>query len=210
MRFEYKQIRDAISRSGRGRTDWKFYDVMDEVLGTMPATEPPVVVESVRSTGEFQGTELEATCDLDGGELEEVHTQCSYSSSQQTSSSETPDNYRTSTPVPKPSTKGKKRAISEDTFDRMEHLVDKIITFQEESENNYLKLEEKILEMEEKRRKESQEMFMHLMAMTVPPQSGVDLAHPCSMPGFTPNVSSPHSNFLHPMYGSFTSPEHNN
>ena len=88
--------------------------------------------------------------------------------------------------------------------------MEKIITFQEESEKNYLKLEEKILEMEEKRRKESQEMFMRLMAMTVPPQSGVGLAHPCSMPGFTPNVSSPHSNFLHPMYGSFKSPEHDN
>ena len=171
---------------------------MDEVLGTKPATEPPVVVESIRSTGEFQGTELEATCDLDGGELEEVHTQCSSSSSQQTSSSETLDNYRTSTSVPKPSKKGKKIARSEDTFDRMQHLVEEIITFQEESEKNYLKLKEKILEMEEKRRKESQEMFMRLMAMTVPPQSSVGLALPCSMPGFTPNVSSPHYNFYAP------------
>ena len=75
---------------------------------------------------------------------------------------------------------------------------------------NYLKFEEKILEMEEKRRKESQEMFMRLMAMTLPPQSGVGLAHSCSMPGFTPNVSSPQSNFLHPMYSSFMSPEHDN
>ena len=81
---------------------------MDEVLGTKPATVPPVVLEYVRSTGELQGTELEATCDLYRGELEEVHTQCSSSSSQQTSSSETPDNYRTSTPVPKPSKKGKR------------------------------------------------------------------------------------------------------
>ena len=72
---------------------------------------------------------MEATCDLDGRELEEVHTQCSSSSSQQTSARETPDNFRTSTPVLKPSKKGKKIAISEDTFDRMEHLVEKIITF---------------------------------------------------------------------------------
>ena len=104
--FEYKQIRDA-NWSGRARTDWKFYDMMDEILGTKPATEPPVVVESVRSTGESQGTELEATCDLDGGELEEVHTQCSPSSSQHTTS-ETLDNYRASTAVPKHSKKESK------------------------------------------------------------------------------------------------------
>ena len=76
--------------------------------------------------------------------------------------------------------------------------MEKMITFQEESEKNYLKLEEKILEMEVKRRKERQEMFMRLMAMTVPPQSGVGLTHPCSMPGFTPNISSPRYNFYTP------------
>ena len=124
---------------------------MDGVLGMKPATEPLVVVESVRSTGESQGTGLEATCDLDGGELEEVHTQCSSSSSQQSTTSDTPDNYTHT--VPKPSKKWKKRARSEDTLDRMEHIVEKMITFQEESENHYLKFEEKILEMEEKRRK---------------------------------------------------------
>ena len=207
LRLEYKQIRDANSRSGRGRTDWKFYNAMDGVLGTKPATEPPVVVESLRSTGESDGTELEATCDLDGQELEEVHTQCSSSSSQQTTTCETPDNSTHT--VPKPSKKGKKRARSEDTLDRMEHIVEKMIKCQEDSEKNYLKFEEKILEMEEKRRKESQEMFMRLMAMTLPPQSGVGLTHSYSMPGFTP-VSSPHSNILHPMYSSFMSPEHDN
>ena len=88
--------------------------------------------------------------------------------------------------------------------------MDKMITFQEESEKKNLKLEEKVLEMEEKRRKETQETFMRLMAMTVPPKSGVGLAYSCSMPSFTPNDSSPHSNFLHPMYGSLMSHEHDN
>ena len=66
------------------------------------------------------------------------------------------------------------------------------------------------MEIDEKRREESQEMFLHLKAMTVPPQLGFGLTHPYSMPGFTPNVSSPLSNFLHPMSGSFMSPEHDN
>ena len=105
---------------------------MDGVLGTKPATEPSVLVECVRSIGESQGTELEATCDLDGQELEEVHTQCSSSSSQQITTSETPDNSTHT--VPKASNKGKKRARSEDTLDRMEHIVEKMIKFKEECE----------------------------------------------------------------------------
>ena len=44
LKFEYRRIRDSNSRTGRGRTEWKFLDAIDNVLGHKPTTQPPVVV----------------------------------------------------------------------------------------------------------------------------------------------------------------------
>lgn len=49
LRQEYKKIKDNNGLTGRGRSRWKYYDVLNELLGTHLATRPPVVVDT---TGE--------------------------------------------------------------------------------------------------------------------------------------------------------------
>ena len=44
FRTEYKKIKDNHNLTGRGRTEWKFNDCLNEILDTRPAPRPPVVL----------------------------------------------------------------------------------------------------------------------------------------------------------------------
>ena len=46
---EYKKIKDKRNLTGRGRTAWKYFSKLDEILGTRPATRPPVLLETLDS-----------------------------------------------------------------------------------------------------------------------------------------------------------------
>ncbi|XP_021170969.2 myb/SANT-like DNA-binding domain-containing protein 2 [Fundulus heteroclitus] len=46
LRIQYKKVIDHSKKSGRGRTSWRFYDAMDEVLGHCASSRPPVLLES--------------------------------------------------------------------------------------------------------------------------------------------------------------------
>ena len=61
--------------------------------------------------------------------------------------------------------KGKKRKKSGDKMDRMETLVEKVMKMQNESEEHYLRLEEKMMEMEERRQKENHDFQLQLMRL---------------------------------------------
>ena len=50
LRTEYKKIKESHNLTGRGKTDWKFYDCLNEILSTRPATRPPVVLETLDHT----------------------------------------------------------------------------------------------------------------------------------------------------------------
>jgi hypothetical protein len=121
---------------------------MDTVLGHKPATEPPVVVESgaeptTSTAGDNTEDDVDEETDLGGSRSDEQET---------ISRSETPvvDTEKAKTPV-----KGKKRKKSGDKMDRMETLVEKVMKMQNESEQHYLRLEEKMMEMEEQRQGKS-------------------------------------------------------
>ena len=62
-----------------------------------------------------------------------------------------------------------KRKITQDSIEQIGNLVEKMIKLQVDSEKNHLKLEEKLLEMEERRHRESHGMMMHMMAFMCPP-----------------------------------------
>ena len=47
LRQDYKKIKDKHNLTGRGRTTWKFYEPLNEILGTRPATCPPVVLDTL-------------------------------------------------------------------------------------------------------------------------------------------------------------------
>ena len=46
LQQEYKKIKDKHSQTDEERSQWKFYDKLDEILGTRPATCPPIVLET--------------------------------------------------------------------------------------------------------------------------------------------------------------------
>ena len=50
LRFEYKKIKDEKGKTGEGWKEWKYFEVIDKVLGHKPTTQPPVLVESVATT----------------------------------------------------------------------------------------------------------------------------------------------------------------
>ena len=49
LRQEYKKIKDKRNLTGRGRTEWKFFSKLDEILGARPATSPPVLLDTLNS-----------------------------------------------------------------------------------------------------------------------------------------------------------------
>ena len=46
LRNEYKKIKDTNGKTGRGRKSMKFYEQLNEILGTRPATRPAVLLDS--------------------------------------------------------------------------------------------------------------------------------------------------------------------
>ena len=47
LRQDYKKIKDKHNLTGRGRTSWKFYEPLNEILGTRPATHPQVALDTL-------------------------------------------------------------------------------------------------------------------------------------------------------------------
>ena len=85
------------------------------------------------------------------------------------------------------SCKGKKRKRTQDSIEQIGDLVGKIIKMQKDSEKNHLKLELKLLEMEERRHKE---IMMRMMSLMFPQPIATS--------------SQPNYGYHHPMYSSFT------
>lgn len=47
LRSEYKKIKDNNDETGRKRKGWRYYDAINDVLGCKPATQPPVLVDTL-------------------------------------------------------------------------------------------------------------------------------------------------------------------
>ena len=191
--LEYRKIKDGRNKTGTGRKELRFFDAMDAVLGHKPATEPPVVVESgveptTSTAGDNTEDDVDEETDLGGSKSDEQETR---------SRSETPvvDTEKAKAPA-----KGKKRNKSGDRMDRMETFVEKVMKMQNESEQHYLRLEEKMMEMEERRQKENREFQLKMMGILCSQQGVVRQSSDSS--GQRPG---PSFNY-HPMY-SFTSSE---
>ena len=61
---EYKKIKDKHNKTGRGRTNWKFYNILNELLRNRPATCSPLVVDTANDTLVVKGNdELSDGCD---------------------------------------------------------------------------------------------------------------------------------------------------
>lgn len=49
LRAEYKKVKDNNNQTGNNRKMCKFFEKLDNVLGSKPATRPPVLVDSFES-----------------------------------------------------------------------------------------------------------------------------------------------------------------
>ena len=180
-------MKDERQKTGRGKKEWKFYEPLDMILGHKPATQPPVVIESGCSSMSCEQEPSSSPCPSTPSSYSTVNVSDlvqdegvdrgdedgPVGSPDMEESSQCERNPKKGGTYGSTST-GKKRKRSSDKFQRMECLVEKMMKQQEESDNKYVKLEEKMLEMEERRHKENQEFQMRLMSMlcnqpTVPP-----------------------------------------
>ena len=157
LKHEYKKIKDKHGKTGEGRKNWKFLEPMDSVLGHKPATRPPIVVESsvgpglgLQFTETFEETGFDTEAEAEDNE--EQHSELPLTSKQQ--------GERKKMQADKTNRKRKR-----ESFSRMEELMERIIKVQEESDKHYVKLEEKLLEMEERRERESQDFQFRMMSL---------------------------------------------
>ena len=200
LKYEYRKIKDSNARSGSGRKEWKFYNAMDNVLGHRPATRPPVIVES--SSSSMSPEEELSTSLLPTPPPSSVLSERIILENDGVGDGEVAGSSSGDVAEQKKKIVNKKRKKSIDKFQKIEGLVDKVIKLQEDSDNRYLKLEERMLELEEKRFKETQELQLRMLSMLcnhAPNFRSSPASHP---------LVYPPTNYIQPMY-SFENPPDN-
>ena len=114
------------------------------------------------------------------------------------------DITRSGSETPTATTQGKgKRKRSSEKTDRIEILVDKILKMQSASEQHYLKVEEKMMEIEEQRQRESQAFQLQLFTLLCNQQGGIP--QPSRSDGQCPGPSN--SGTYPPMYSFMPPPD---
>ena len=162
LRAEYKKVKDN-NQTGNNRKTCKFYEKLDSVLGSKPATRPPVVNDS------FLDSSYEDNDSSEGQKSEDCESSsASVSNNEQSSDlgtekSPSGQSIEQSAADKKPLAK-KKRSRDEKIEKAMGTLVSGITNALSGSDERFLQLEEKrikldemMLKMEEDQRKESDE-----------------------------------------------------
>ena len=187
LKAEYRKLKDKHNKTGQGRKTWKFLEAMDRVLADKPATRPPVLLDTLQEVGPGQESEVEiaveqepslnASCgssslgegdDQQDGRSEGTNTPCATGS-------------RSATPTEK---KGKKRNREEKMEKALITVVDRVISAQEASDVKFMALEEKrmrfeerLLEAEERQRREEREFQLRMWTMLM---QGMQIPHPAA------------------------------
>ena len=186
---EYKKIKDKQKLTGKGRAEWKYFNKLDEILATRPATRPPVLVETLDSQPIPSDQDSDET---DAQRVEENNVQESQdhssaagdvSDNQSGNStirvSGTPPSHRNSissspkedsdesSTANKVEIKGKKRKQSKGEV--LEDAVTKVMKTMTDglrnSDKMFMELEEKRLKFEEQQRREEREFQLRMIQM---------------------------------------------
>ena len=190
LRQEYKKLKDKHTLTGRGRTHWKFYEALNEILGNRPATRPPVVLDTsedihptmgegsdVMSDEEKDVAESEQSSVIVGDSVVENIGDTDLGSEPGSSISATnhdpgagsSSSTRSATPVRSTGIKGKKRKrtkgeVMEDVASK---LVKTITEGLKESDRMFLELEEKRMKYEEQQKREERQFQLQIMQLLV-------------------------------------------
>ena len=186
LRQEYKKIKDNHKLTGRGRRKWKFYDVLNEILGNRPATHPPVVVdtsEDPTAAEEIDGMSDEeevAESEKSLGSVGESSVTNSSANVDDTDiePSNSTSSSRSATPVSNTSSKGRnrKRSKAEMLEGIMSNAMKAVTEGLKESDRMFIELEEKRMKFEEQQKREERNFQLQMMQMLV------GSAHPSSHP----------------------------
>ena len=177
LKGEYKKIKDNNDETGRKRKNWRFYEAVNEVLGCKPATCPPVVIDSM-AVEKDDGKEHNERFDeagrassISSSSSSHADSECTVIGDESTCTAGNTgvmltdtDNDKISAIKPKiEKRKGKKRS-REDKFDKALNAVDKMMVTLKENdalllnlEEKRMNLDEKLLEMKERRLREDKE-----------------------------------------------------
>ena len=165
LRQEYKKIKDKHNQTGEERSQWKFYDKLDEILGTRPATRPPVVLETLDhdqtkdSSDETDiGEDLKDNISNQSGLADDSISDTASLVSEQNSSD---DRNQTKTVKPK-KCKRSKGEIMEDVMVKVMKIVTDSI---KSSDKMFSELEEKRLKFEEQQKREERDFQLKMFQM---------------------------------------------
>ena len=165
LKHEYRRIKDDHNQTGRGRTSWRFFEAMDAVLGHKPATQPSVVVESASAAAAVVEEDSNEDDSLLLQEEELSDSPCSSVLLTETAmSNQSAVTQRAMTEGNKSKNRKRTRPVNA-KLSKMEELLAKMVKVQQESDNYYMRMEEKLLEMEERREMESREFQLSLLAL---------------------------------------------
>ena len=212
LKSEYKKVKDNNNETGKQRKAWKFYCCMNEVLGNKPATRPVIIIDML-ADAEQTGQEMESRNGsrdveisdtvvdntkigdvvVDGARMAEEHGDSGVAD---TGEKQLSDNDVKEEQVEKKSevkeSKRRKKRTREDKFEKvMNVIIEKVTQAQKESDEMFVKLEEKrlqfdehMMEMEDRRlredkareerqRREEREFQLKMMMIMVNQQEGM-------------------------------------
>jgi hypothetical protein len=163
LKSEYRKLKDKQGKTGEGkRKDWDYFDAMDAILGTKPATQPPVIVDTLQDTSDIQA-------DVSGPDCDEIAAELGSNVSASEESS-----VPKSTPSPSPAAMKRSRKRKEKADNSVAEMLQKVTEYQCATEQKLLELEEKRFKLEEKQmereaqlRREEREFQLRMMEMLV-------------------------------------------
>ena len=119
LKGEYRKIKDKQGKTGTGRSNWKFFDVLDDLLGNRPSTKPTIMVDTLKdSEVEIANTTPES--------------ESSFKEGQDQANAVADDKDRASiNATPTPIKRGKKRVREDKVEQVMKSVVQQILTSQE-------------------------------------------------------------------------------
>ena len=181
LKTTYRKIKDKHSKTGVGRKKWLFLEAMDTVLGDKPSTRPAVLIDTLEPTAEQEPQqELQVQQDTSPPSSEFTESALEAVSSPNSSMRETShtsdstgEDGTRSTVLPAVEKRQVKKRSRQERLDKtMKEVVDRVMKAQEASDSKFagleekrMKLEEKILESEERQRREDREFQVRLWMM---------------------------------------------
>ena len=162
LKSEYRKLKDKQGKTGESkRKDWDYFEVMDAILGTKPATQPPVVVDTLQDSSDIQedatDPEHEIIDDIpeDSGTVVSAREESSVPKS------------RTTTPSPSPTAVIGSRKRKDKAENTVAEMLQKVVECQSATEQKLMELEEKQMEREIQLRREEREFQLRMMQMLV-------------------------------------------